>query len=117
MMTMPAFVDMAMDPEETKEVSPMPDMGAQPIYPWGLSIRLTQDELEKLDMEDECEVGDLVCFKSLAKVTSVTKNDTTEGSKTNIELQIIGIELDGCHDEDDEDTMPAKIDPSKMYKG
>lgn len=117
MQTMPSFISMQKDPEEMKEDAAMPDMGDQPIFPYGLAISLSQDELEKLDMDDDCSVGDLVCFKSLAKVTSVTKNDTVDGAKTRVELQIIGIELDGCHDEDDEDDMPAKIDPSKMYKG
>lgn len=117
MQTMPSFISMAKDPDEMKETMAAPDMGDQPIFPYGLAISLGDEELAKLDMEDDCNVGDMVCFKSLAKVTSVTKNDTVDGAKTRVELQIIGIELDGCHDENDEDDMPAKIDTNKMYKG
>lgn len=111
------FVDMAKDAAEMKEDAAPFSEQAQQIYPYGLAISLSQDELEKLDMEDDCDVGDMVRFEAIAKVTCVTKNDTTEGPKMRVELQIVGIALDGCHDEEDEDFMPAKINPSKMYKG
>lgn len=101
---MPRYVDMAITPQERANDYPSPvaqDSG-QPIYPYGLSISFCQDEIDKLDLESECDIGDMVELNCIAKVTSVSKNDSTDGPKTRIELQIIAIEANGDDTENDQ---------------
>lgn len=77
------MVDMARDMKEEMQAIP-----AEAIYPYSLCIALTNEELEKLDLDDDCEVGDLLHMICMAKVTSVNKN---EGG-CRIEMQIFDIE-------------------------
>lgn len=95
------MVDMALGPEEKGKDYPMamPMDSGQPKYPYGLSISLTDEELEKLDLEPDCEVGELIHLTAMAKVTSVSQNETTDGKRCRIELQIIAL---GAEDEDEE---------------
>lgn len=86
--------DMERSPEEKFAAIPSP---AQNDYPYGLCISLTEQELEKLDLEPDCEVGDMIHGFFMAKVTSVSKNDV-DGKKTcRVELQITHL---GLEDED-----------------
>lgn len=65
---------------------PMPD---KPKFPYGLRICLTEKELEKLDLEADCGVGDIIDLRAFARVTSVSSNEL-EGGKCccRVELQI-----------------------------
>lgn len=114
---LPNFVDMALSPSDQKDCAmPCPPAGDTPVYPWGLSISLSQDELDKLDLADDCCPGDHVLLHCLAKVTSVSKNDTAEGCKTRVEMQITAI---AAEDDDSEDEAPAprkRLGPSSLYK-
>lgn len=98
--TLPNYIDMSMTPAERAEDMPMMG-GDQPIYPYGLCISMDCEQLERLDLEDDCEIGDLIKLNCLARVTSVSKRETTGGSNTRVELQIIGIEAEG-----EEEPMP-----------
>lgn len=91
------MVDMARTPEEVKEDAPAtlgekPPKG--PLYPWGLCLRLDKDSLEKLGLDGEMpSVGEMIHLCAMAKVTSVSENETEDGNggkATNrcIELQI-----------------------------
>ena len=71
-----------------------PSIADMPDVPYGLCICLTEVELEKLDLEDDCEVGDLVHLFCMAKVTSVSKNDTGRGPKCRVELAITDMEVE-----------------------
>jgi hypothetical protein len=95
------FVNMAIEQNRTEEAMPM--MQDTPVYPYGLSICLCNDELEKLGLDASCEVGDMITMECLAKVTSVSKNDTTEGTKTRVELQIVAI----ATEDEEESVMPS----------
>lgn len=110
---MPKFVDMAITPAERKEDMPMmaSSPAALPTYPYGLCISLCDDELAKLKLPADCEVGDMLHMHCLAKVTSVSKNETTDGARTRIELQITAIaaEDEDGENEDAERAMPDKI--------
>jgi hypothetical protein len=93
------MVDMARSPEEAQETGPA--MPSQNKYPWGLCIRLCQDELEKLDVSHEdWEVGDMFHLHAFAKITSISSSDTEDGGKNCcVELQITAL---GAESEDEE---------------
>lgn len=102
------LADMKMSKEEKADYSqPSP-----PEYPWGLSISLGNDELEKLgvDLDDEVCVGDMVHINAMAKVTSHSLNENEDGPKRRVELQIVFMALE---DEDEEVKKPTKT--SKFY--
>lgn len=118
------MVDMARDTEQMQEaMSPMamPEVNK---YPYGLCISLTHDELEKLDLDDECEVGDILHMVAMARVTSVSKNETTNGQNCRIELQIFDIETledENKEYQDDDDKEPKdrigyRLRPDRLYR-
>ena len=110
---LPNFVDMARDEDEKTSDEPMMQ---QPDYPYGLCLCLTQNELDKLDLEDDCEVGDMVHLFCMAKVTSVSKREVNGEPDCRIELQITHI---ACEDEDDEneDVNQKMTEPQKkLYR-
>lgn len=104
-----SFVDMALTPEERKDSMPvaMPSSSG-PMYPYNLCISLGDEQLKKLNLDASCGVGDLVYMDCVAKVTAVSKNDTTEGTKNRIELQITGIKVESEEEEAAEE-MPRRV--------
>lgn len=95
------LVDMARTAEEQKDVAnPTPNL---PLYDYGLTLRLGHESLEKLDLDySDVEVGDLLDIRALAKVTSVSRNDTGSGEQCCVELQIVmmGIPENESHEYD-----------------
>lgn len=108
MRVIPAMVDMAMKPDDQGIV---PD-ATQPQYPWGLCIRLTQDEMEKLNLEDDVSVGDMLHFHALARVTSVSQSASGDSKTSCIELQIT---MMSAEDEDEENVTPASERRARLY--
>lgn len=109
------MVDMARQPEKEQQESPV--MPNAPIYPYGLCISLSQDELEKLNLEPECQVGDMIHLLAMAKVTSISQYETTESANCRIELQITHL---GLEDEDSEYVKrnpKRKLNFSRLYEG
>jgi hypothetical protein len=97
------MVDMTRSPDE-KAAERLRDSYPQPIadmpdVPPGLCLCLTNDELDKLDLDDDCEVGDTIHLVAFARVTSVSKQDTGNGSRVRIELAICQL---SCEDEAEE---------------
>lgn len=119
MEVLPQFVDMAKNPKEIAEDG-APLEAASPsqnLYPYGLSICLTNEELDKLDLDDDVDTGDTVHLFCLAKVTTVTKTDTTDGPKCRVEMQITHIAVES-EDEENEQVMrrrPTKDIIKKAY--
>jgi hypothetical protein len=105
------MVDMARTPEEIKQDAVLdctPVDYPQPRYPYGLCIVLENDELEKLGLEANCEVGDYMHIICMAKVKSVSKNETTKGDICRVELQIEDMELENeSHEFEEEVREPA----------
>jgi hypothetical protein len=66
----------------------------QSEYPHGLSISLTEKELERLDLCEEVEVGDFLHGAFMAKVTSVTSHSHEDGKGMRIELQIVAMAIE-----------------------
>lgn len=95
------LVDMATSPPEIKDAS-IPMMN-EPLYDYGLSLCFGQETLDKLGLDTDVEVGDMIDLRALAKVTSVSKNDTGDGEKCRVELTLthIGVENENTEHDDD----------------
>ena len=92
------FVDLELDDEDKLDtINPVP-MPSAPDYPYGLRICLTHKELEKLALDNECDVGDIIDFRAFAEVTSISKN----GDDCRIELQIQKMALEDENQEDED---------------
>lgn len=93
------MADMEMTPAEKVEDMMPSAIGTPRDYPVGLTITLTDKELEKLDCDDECEVGDMIHLFAMAEVTGVNKTQRNGENSVRIELQITHL---GIEDEDEE---------------
>lgn len=96
-MSFSVLTDMAKTPADKAEdmtaaIEPNP-------YGYNLCLSLTRHDLDKLDLDDDCDVGDMVMLRALAKVTSVSKSE----DNCRIELQITHMGLDEEHDGGDDD--------------
>lgn len=105
MALLPKMVDMAKGREELVSGGyPVMETPNEPLYPYGLSICLTEAELAKLNLEDDVEVGDMLHLFALCKVTCVSKTDTATGSNMRVELQITHLAAEG-EDEENEESL------------
>lgn len=109
----PKMVDMAMEQPSMGDMPEATNIKLTPQYPYGLTMCLNDDTLKKLNMDDDCTVGDTVHFHCLAKVTSCSES---EGSGKRIELQVIAM---SAEDEDGENKAVERkgMNPKKMYGG
>lgn len=78
-------------------------------YPFGLSICFDENDLEKLDLDDEdVEVGDYLHLFAMAKVTNVSKSQGPDGTphcRIEMVLARIAVEdedLEEAPDDDDD---------------
>lgn len=99
--------DMELEDEEVLDC-PAPADCERAKYPYGLRISLTEKELEKLDIDpDEAFVGGICHLHALAKITSVSKNETQDADgdpheNCRIELQICAMAVESEDEENDE---------------
>lgn len=88
-----ALVDMA---EVADKAEAAPTSYPEPVgprYPYGLCISLCQDELTKLGLTDLPSIGTEMPLNAIAKVTSVSLNESEGHSNTRLELQITMLEI------------------------
>lgn len=98
------MVDMRRSTEEKADAVASWSPAAVSDYPYGLSICLTQDELEKLDgNHEDMEIGDIFDIRAMARVTSISENDSEAGKTCRVELQIVMMAVEN---EDDEAAEP-----------
>lgn len=97
------LVDMEMDDEQVLDMAMPIAMSERERYPYGLRICLTHDELAKLGLEADCDVGDVIDLRAFAVVTSVSMNETENGKNCRVELQIqkLSVENESTETEDD----------------
>ena len=81
------LTDMELDDEDQVD-SAIPSIPEKPRFPWGLRICLTEKELEKLGLDCDCEIGDVIDMRCFGEVTSVSKNDGPDGPHYRVEIQI-----------------------------
>lgn len=75
-------------------------MSKKPDFPFGLRICLTEAEFEKLGLDpSEAEVGGICHLHGLARITSVSTNESDGGQSCRVEMQIENLAIE---DEDAE---------------
>ena len=112
MRKIPAMVSMRKTPAEAKaQAEPTPD-----VFPYGLCISLCDDELEKLGLGDDVQVGDMLHLHCMAKVTAVAKHDSEMGGPSRrVELQITDMVGESEDEENETAPMPAEKRRAKLY--
>ena len=123
---LPAMVDMALTAEDKEASLPSAVVGRmkadQPIYPYGLCISLTEKELDKVGLGSDVDVGEMIHFFAMAKVTSKSEHQSDSGTCCRIELQIQQMSAENEDDENekmDYDDVVKKEDSrrKKFYDG
>lgn len=103
-MSLTKLVDMRKTPAEKAEDTMCMPSGCINEYPYGLCVSLGDEELNKLEADySDLTVGDIIDMRSMARVTSISKNETESGERTRIELQIVmlGIENESTEADDE----------------
>jgi hypothetical protein len=91
-----ALTSMKMSKKEAKKQTQGPTIAESQQYPYGLSISLDNDALEKLSVGAGLEVGDEVAIVAKAKVTSKSGYETMVGvAENSVCLQITDMEVTG----------------------
>ena len=97
---------MELDDDEKLD-APSPIKEYRPDYPWGLRLCLTEQELEKLDLDSsDAFVGGMVHIFAMARIIGVNVSSSSEnGDRCRIELQIenLGIESEDAENEGQDD--------------
>lgn len=102
-MSLQKLVDMRKTPAEKAEDAVCMPMGVVNEYPYGLCMSLCDEELEKLDVDyTDLQVGDIIDMRAMARVTSVSKNETEVGERIRVELQIVLLGIESESEEVDE---------------
>lgn len=120
-MKIPRMKDMARGKEAEMSMG-MPFALGEMIsqYPCGLQITLCDPELEKLGLDEECEVGDLIHLFSMGEVTGINKSDMGDGEKCRITVQLkfMAAENEDLEDEEEdaEEEQPRKPKKPHLYK-
>lgn len=91
------MADMKRTPAERAEerAEELDEQENGPEYPWGLTIRLEQEELDKLDNLTDKKAGDVCIINAKAIITRVSSEDELdgEGKENSINLQITDMEV------------------------
>ena len=105
------LTDMAKTTDEIEKEETISVGGPAPManinrYPYGLCISLDEEDLAKLGMPLDADVGDMIQVAAMARVTSVSKKEMADGTcDCRVELQITHLNLEG--DDEDEATEAA----------
>jgi hypothetical protein len=87
------MIDMKSSPEEMAEQATIGEAEQNP-YPYGLQIRLNDDDLAKLGITSLPAVGSKISFSAMANVCSTSAYSDKEGeAETSMSLQITGMEI------------------------
>ena len=94
------LVDLELNDEDKMDMA-VPEIASKPDYPWGLRICLTDKELEKLGLEADCEIGDMIDIRCFATVTSVSKGDG--GCRVELQIEKMAVENEMTENGEDDD--------------
>ena len=87
------LVDMKYTKAEQKEEKREIAAPSPQEYPWGLAIRLEDEELTKLGVKTMPGVGDEIHLMAIAKVTGVNQSATAKDSDCCVSLQITMLQV------------------------
>ena len=97
------MVSMELDDESKLDATgpfPLPE---KPDYPYGLRICLTHEEFDKLGLDpSEAFVGGICHLHALARITSVSANDSGSGATCRVEMQITDLVIEAEDSENSE---------------
>lgn len=86
------MIDMKRDVKKSKSKNTLAYAGEESPYPYGLSLRLDNDGMEKLGLElSDLKVGDTMSFQIETKITSVSFNAGEIDKTSQCEFQITKI--------------------------
>lgn len=89
-----AMVSMKNTKKQRKDnESPISSGGSGPDYPYGLSVSLEKESLDKLGMKTLPDVGDTFTMTAKVKVTSVNQSASEDGDHRSASLQITDMKL------------------------
>ena len=83
------LVDLKREPKKDMPLYDSSPMGGnENPYPWGLQITLEKEDLEKLGLECDCDIGDMIDMRCFAEVVGVNIDKSGNGDSASIRLQI-----------------------------
>lgn len=97
--------------EQKKQMAPIATQSDGDRYPYGLSIALDSDTIDKLDVDDDLTAGDTVVLLGKATVRSVSTSDSESGKSRTVSLQI----TDLCLETGEETDLGAVA--ARLYDG
>lgn len=96
------------DPEEAAEAA-MPEPNP---FPYGLCLRLCEEDMDKLKLEEPYPVGTIVTIEARAVVTETRDNESIGGKDVGMSIQITNLGLE-AHKKTAADTLYGKEDKSE----
>lgn len=107
-----SLVNMKLTPEEAKEESGCcsPSSDGDPAYPYGLSVNLCDEVLQKLGITTLPTVGTTLMLTARVEVTNTSQYENQDGKEININLQITDMELSAAV----EKTREQKMYPNSL---
>lgn len=104
MAKMHPMVSLELDDEDQLDaVMPMP-MADRPRWPFGTRMSLTDKEMGKMKLDpSEAFVGGLIHLHAMARITSVSQNDTPDGQCFRMEIQCESMCIESEDEENEEE--------------
>lgn len=97
------MVSMELDDEDKLDAAMPIAMPDRPDYPYGLCISLTDKEFKKLGLDmTEAEVGMIFHGHFMARIKSVSSNDSGDGQCCRVEAQIEDLAIESEDEENAE---------------
>lgn len=103
---METLKSMKMSKREAKAAnSPMPAEGDEPRYPWGLTLHLNEESLDKLGEDKLPAMGAEVLMYAKVKVTGIAMSESNNGKARSVSLQITAM----CFEDSSDDSKHANV--------
>lgn len=105
------LVDLKLSKADAKDEAGCAPSSDKPLYPYGTTLYLDEDEQKKLGIKDMPDVGTEFPIEALVVVVGTSERQTQDGTRKTLDLQItklgIGIE--------EEPTTPEGKAAAKLY--
>lgn len=93
------MVDLELSDDAKLDYSMPISMPDKPHYPYEMRIALTDETLDKLGLDCDCDIGDILDFRAFGEVTSVSKSD----GHRRVEVQLIRMKVENESTETEDD--------------